>query len=398
MAPNHNISRNRTWLVTGASRGFGRALSETVLARGERLVATARSRNFTDSFAREHSEALAVPLDVTDVAQARAAVDRAVERFGRLDVVVNNAGYGHFGAVEELSEEELRQQFEVNLIGVLNVTRAALPVLRRQRCGHLVQMSSLNGIEGMVGGAYYCASKFAVEGLSESLAAEVAHLGIKVTIVEPGPHRTTFASAESARIADPIDDYAESVGQAREAFAELDGTQPGDPTRAALAIAEAVDADEPPLRLPLGQMALDGIRAKLAGQLQELERWERLSASTDRSAPLRRAYRAFNDRDVEAAVAVMSPDVAWPDGSEGGFVHGRDGVREHWREQFEAVDPMIEPGKFRSLPDGRVAVSVRQVARSDDGAAISDEALVHLYTLRDGLIDRMEIVENSGAD
>jgi NAD(P)-dependent dehydrogenase (short-subunit alcohol dehydrogenase family) len=394
MATNDDNGLKRTWLVTGSSRGFGRAICDAVLARGEPLVATARGGEFTDSFEREHPEALAIPLDVTDPAQARTAVERAVERFGRIDVVVNNAGYGHFGAVEELSDDELREQFEVNLFGLLNVTRAALPVLRRQRSGHLVQMSSLNGIEGMVGGAYYCASKFAVEGLSESLAAEVAHLGIKVTIVEPGPHHTSFASAESARVADPIDDYAESVGQAREAFAEMDGTQPGDPARAARAIVEAVDIDEPPLRLPLGQMALDGIRAKLGGQLEELERWERLSATTDRSAPLRRAYSAFNARDVEAAVAVMSPEVEWPDVSDGGYVHGRDGVRDHWREQFAAVDPMIEPDEFRSLPDGRVAVNVRQVVRSGEGDVISDEPLVHLYTLRDGLIERMEIVED----
>jgi NAD(P)-dependent dehydrogenase (short-subunit alcohol dehydrogenase family) len=172
----------------------------------------------------------------------------------------------------------------VNLFGAINVTRAVLPVLRRQRSGHIVQMSSLNGIEGLVGGAYYCASKFALEGFSESLADEVAHLGIKVTIVEPGPHRTHFASPRSARVADPIQDYAESVGQAREMFADLDGAQPGDPERAAQAILETVDADDPPLRLPLGQMALDNIRAKLDGQLAELKRWERLSASTDRVA------------------------------------------------------------------------------------------------------------------
>ena len=194
---------------------------------------------------------------------------------------MNNAGYGQIGAVEELSEDELRRQFEVNLFGVLNVTRAALPVMRRQRSGHLVQMSSLNGVEGMVGGGSDCAGKFALEGLSESLAGEVAHLGIKVTIVEPGPHRTGFAGPESIRMADPIDDYSESVGRAREAVADLDGNQPGDPERAALAIVAAVDADEPPLRLPLGQMALDGIRAKLDSRLRELERWESLSASTD---------------------------------------------------------------------------------------------------------------------
>jgi NAD(P)-dependent dehydrogenase (short-subunit alcohol dehydrogenase family) len=280
MATNE-INSERVWLVTGASRGFGRALSEAVLERGERLVATARGSDFVETFGQEHPEAHAVTLDVTDATQARAAVEAGLARFGRLDVVVNNAGYGHFGAVEELTEDELRAQLEVNLFGVINVTRAALPVLRRQRSGHLVQMSSLNGIEGMVGGAYYCAGKFAVEGLSESLADEVAHLGIKVTIVEPGPHRTSFASPASARVADPIEDYAESVGRAREALAGLDGAQPGDPGRAAQAIVEVVEADDPPLRLPLGQMALTNIRAKLDGQLEELERWERLSASTD---------------------------------------------------------------------------------------------------------------------
>ena len=284
MTTNEN-NAERVWLVTGASRGFGRALCDAVLARGERLVATARGRDFVERFEREHPEALAVTLDVTDPAQARAAVEEALGRFGRLDVVVNNAGYGHFGAVEELTEDELRQQLEVNLFGVINVTRAVLPALRRQRSGHLVQMSSLNGIEGMVGAGYYCAGKFAVEGLSESLAGEVAHLGIRVTIVEPGPHRTSFASPESAGVADPIEDYAESVGRVRQAFAELDGAQPGDPARAAQAIVEAVDADDPPLRLPLGQMALDNIRARLGGQLEELTRWERLSASADLVAP-----------------------------------------------------------------------------------------------------------------
>jgi NAD(P)-dependent dehydrogenase (short-subunit alcohol dehydrogenase family) len=271
----------RVWFVTGASRGFGRALSEAVLARGERLIATARRPEFVDEFRERHPDALALQLDVTDRDRARAAVAEGVERFGRLDVVVNNAGYGHFGAVEELSEEELRGQFEVNLFGVLNVTRAALPQLRAQRAGHIVQMSSLNGIETMVGGGYYCASKFAVEGLSESLAAEVAHLGIKVTIVEPGPHRTEFAGAASARVAAPIADYAETVGAAREAFADMDGTQPGDPGRAALAIIAAVDADNPPLRLPLGEMALANIRRTLESRLEELEAWRELSASTD---------------------------------------------------------------------------------------------------------------------
>jgi NAD(P)-dependent dehydrogenase (short-subunit alcohol dehydrogenase family) len=277
--PPHTDNDRRVWLVTGASRGFGRAMSETLLARGERVVATARGSDFVDAFGGDHPEALAVRLDVTDPTDARAAVEQAVGRFGRLDVIVNNAGYGHFGAVEELTEDELRRQLEVNFFGVVNVTRAALPQLRRQRSGHIVQMSSLNGIEAMVGGGYYCASKFAIEGLSESLADEVAHLGIKVTIVEPGPHRTRFASDESAAVATPIDDYAESVGAARELLAGMDGTQPGDPDRAAAAIIAAVDADEPPLRLPLGGMALEHIRAKLELQLDELERWSALAAT-----------------------------------------------------------------------------------------------------------------------
>jgi NAD(P)-dependent dehydrogenase (short-subunit alcohol dehydrogenase family) len=275
------IRTGRVWFITGASRGFGRALSEAVLARGDRLVATARGAEFVAEFGERHPEALALRLDVTDREQAHAAIAAAVERFGRLDVIVNNAGYGQFGAVEEQTEEELRRQFEVNLFGVLNVTRAALPQLRAQRRGHVVQMSSLNGIEGLVGGGSYCATKFAVEGLSESLAAEVAHLGITVTIVEPAPHRTEFAGEESARLAAPIEDYAESVGAAREAFADMDGTQPGDPHRAALAIIAAVDADDPPLRLPLGEMALANIRTKLEGQLEELEAWRDLSESSD---------------------------------------------------------------------------------------------------------------------
>jgi NAD(P)-dependent dehydrogenase (short-subunit alcohol dehydrogenase family) len=274
-------NERRVWLVTGASRGFGRAISEALLSRGDQVVATGRGPDFVESFGRGHPEALALRLDVTDSGAARAAVDDAVTRFGRLDVVVNNAGYGHFGAIEELSDEELRHQLEVNLFGVVNVTRAVLPQMRRQRSGHIVQMSSLQGIEAMVGGGYYCASKFAVEGLSESLAGEVEHLGIKVTIVEPGPHRTEFASSQSAEVAAAIDDYADSVGEAREAFADLDGNQPGDPERAAAAIIEAVESDDPPLRLPLGQMALENIRVKLETQLEELERWSALGASTD---------------------------------------------------------------------------------------------------------------------
>jgi NAD(P)-dependent dehydrogenase (short-subunit alcohol dehydrogenase family) len=277
------VNNDPVWLVTGASRGFGRAIGSEVLARGHRLVATSRDVDaLEDLVAEDPSRAMAVRLDVTDADAARQVVDAAVSQFGRVDVAVNNAGYAHVGAVEELSDQEWRRQIDTDLFGVVNVTRAVLPQMRRQRSGHLVQMSSLNGIEGLPGGAYYTASKFAVEGFSESLADEVAHLGIKVTIVEPGPHRTALLDQRSAKSAAPIDDYQASVGQVREQLDQLDGNQPGDPARAARAIVDAVESPDPPRRLPLGSMALEHIRAKLTGQLAELDAWAELSASSDR--------------------------------------------------------------------------------------------------------------------
>lgn len=275
-------TQRRVWFVTGASSGFGNAVGKAVLEHGDRLAATARDRDAIAPLVDEFpDQAMALQLDVRDTDAARDTVDHAVARFGQVDVVLNNAGYGHVGAIEELTDAELRQQLDVNLLGVINVTRAALPHMRRQRSGHFVQMSSLNGIEGLVGGGYYTASKFAVEGLSETLADEVAHLGIKVTIVEPGPHRTRFANAKSAKWSEPMEDYEDSVGLARKTIRDMDGNQPGDPVRAAEAIIEAVEAEPPPLRLPLGQMALDNIRAKLNDQLDELEAWSELSATSD---------------------------------------------------------------------------------------------------------------------
>ena len=210
-----------------------------------------------------------LPLDVTDAVEVDQAVAGATDRFGRIDVAVNNAGYGLVGAIEEASEAELRRQLEVNLYGVVNVTRAVLPVMRQQREGHIVQMSSLNGVQGLPGGGYYAASKFAVEGLSESLADEVAHLGIRVTIVEPGPHRTQFTSKRTMAWSTPIEDYEPSAGATRATLTELHGAQPGDPARAARAIAEVVDASDPPRRLPLGQLAVDSIRSGLARRRDE---------------------------------------------------------------------------------------------------------------------------------
>jgi NAD(P)-dependent dehydrogenase (short-subunit alcohol dehydrogenase family) len=273
--------RPRVWLITGASSGLGRALAEAALERGERVVATARDpKQVADLEDRYPTHAVAERLDVTDPDQARAAVEAAVRAFDRLDVVVNNAGYGLFGALEELTDEQLRGEFETNVFGALNVTRAALPQLRGQRAGHVVQISSLEGVAPAVAGeSAYAATKFAVEGLAEALAKDVAHLGIRVTIVEPGPLRTDFAAGAVAT-APRSEDYAESVGKALEWFEGLAGRQPNDPRRVAEAIIGAVEAAEPPLRLPLGQEAVDAIREKLDRQRRDLDAWERLSAST----------------------------------------------------------------------------------------------------------------------
>lgn len=265
-------TKTRTWLITGSSSGFGRALAEAVLDRGEAVIATARDPERVDDLVERHpGRAIGVRLDVTRPEQAVAAVRSGVDTFGHVDVVVNAAGYGLFGALEELSLDQWRQQFETNVFGPLNVTRAALPQLRKQRSGHIVQLSSLDGVAPAVPGeSAYAASKFALEGLSEVLAKEVAHLGIKVTIVEPGPFRTAFASGATA-VPVAISDYEASVGEALRWFEQIAGSQPGDPSKAAAAIIAAVDSTDPPLRLPLGSEAYETIRTKLDVQRRELD-------------------------------------------------------------------------------------------------------------------------------
>jgi NAD(P)-dependent dehydrogenase (short-subunit alcohol dehydrogenase family) len=271
----------RVWLITGASSGLGRALAEAVLDAGHRVVATARDpESVTDLERRHPGQALAARLDVTRPDDARTALASATEAFGRVDVVVNNAGYGLFGALEELEDEQLRRQFETNVFGPVNVIRAALPQLRRQGSGHIVQISSLEGVAPILAGeTAYAATKFAAEGLCEALAMEVRHLGIRVTIVEPGPVRTDFAAGA---VAEPsrIDDYDASVGEALRLFEQLAGNQPNDPARVAAAVVEAIEADEPPLRLVLGTEAVEAVRAKLDGQRGELDAWERVARST----------------------------------------------------------------------------------------------------------------------
>jgi NAD(P)-dependent dehydrogenase (short-subunit alcohol dehydrogenase family) len=275
-----SVDNSRVWLITGASRGLGRALAEAVLEDGGRVLVTARETDTIAELPRSYPGwAATTALDVTDPAAADAAVDRAIDEFGRLDVVVNNAGYGLLGALEELSDGELRSQFETNLFGTLNVTRAVLPRMRGQRSGHIVQISSLSGVAPNPGESAYAGTKAAVEAISQSLAQEAGHLGIKVTIVEPGPVRTEFAGPSLAR-ANPIEDYSESVGRVRELLGELDGNQPNDPALAARAIIRAVQEDKPPLRLPLGEQAFAGIRQHLQELAEELDRTEPLAAAT----------------------------------------------------------------------------------------------------------------------
>lgn len=274
------MTTDHVWFITGTSSGFGRAIAEAVLADGGSVVATARK---TESLAelrdRAPERVLVAQLDVTDPASITAAVEEARVRFGRIDVLVNNAGYGLRGALEECDDEQLRALMETNVWGLISVTKAVLPLMRAQRSGHIVQLSSVGGVRARLGGTPYALSKFAVEGLSEGLSYEVAPFGIKVTIVEPGPFRTDFAG-RSIQWAESMPEYAPIFAEERERFQAQDGAQPGDPARAAAAVLRAVAMDEPPLRLPLGPEAFAGIRATLTQRLADLDELEPWAADT----------------------------------------------------------------------------------------------------------------------
>ncbi|RKH38092.1 oxidoreductase [Corallococcus sicarius] len=273
-------AQGRVWFVTGSSSGFGRSIVEEALARGERVVATARDpRTLEDLVARAPDRVLAVRLDVTKADEVRSAVAAATERFGGIDVLVNNAGYTLLGAVEETSDEELRAAFEPLFFGAVAMTRAVLPQMRERRSGTLVQLTSVAGMTTYPGTGAYSAAKHALEALSEALAKEVGPLGVKVLIVEPGMFRTKLLGA-SYRALPAMAEYAPTVGLTRTFATQSNGTQPGDPVKAARAIVDAVLAGVPTLRLPLGPDAPDAIREKFAQVLSDVERTEQIARST----------------------------------------------------------------------------------------------------------------------
>lgn len=276
------VDEVQVWFITGCSTGFGRQIATEVLGRGGRAVVTARDPRKLDDIVEGHGErALSLALDVTNPEQVREAVGKAEERFGRIDVLVNNAGYGYYAAIEEGEEEEARAMFDANLFGLLDIMKAVLPGMRERRGGHIVNISSVGGLIGFPGSGYYAASKFAVEGASEALSKEVEPLGIKVTIVEPGPFRTDFAGRSIRRSQYQIKDYGDTAGTRIQSNIARSGKQPGDPERAARAIVEAVESDKPPLRLLLGGGAPDAVREKLAGTLKEVEEWEGVTTGAD---------------------------------------------------------------------------------------------------------------------
>jgi NAD(P)-dependent dehydrogenase (short-subunit alcohol dehydrogenase family) len=273
----------RVWFITGASRGFGALITEQALSAGDAVVATARNpQTVIDRFGNQPN-LLAVALDVTDEAQANTAAEQAVKRFGKIDILLNNAGFGLLGAVEEATAAEIEKLYATNVFGLLKVTRAVLPHMRRQRSGHVINISSIGGYVSYPGWGVYCSTKFAVEGLSEALSAELQPLGIKVTVVEPGFFRTDFLDESSLTVSHgAIADYNETpAGAMRTMAAGANHAQPGDPARLAKAMVKLVNDPNPPLRMPFGTDTVAAIETKNASVAKELGTWRDLAISTD---------------------------------------------------------------------------------------------------------------------
>jgi len=276
------IPADPVWFITGCSTGFGRELARLVLGRGWRAVLTARGKErVADLVEGAEDRALAIDLDVTDQAQVEAAARAALERFGRVDVLVNNAGYGYQSTIEEGEEAEIRAQFDANVFGLFALTRALLPSMRAQRSGHIVSISSVAGFIGFQGSGYYAASKHAVEGWSDALKAEVGPLGIAVTCVEPGPFRTDWAGRSLKQTQSQIPDYAETAAARLQATKDVSGRQPGDPVRAAEAMIAITEVDNPPRHLVLGAFGYEAVTQNLRDRLAEIEAWRETSLGAD---------------------------------------------------------------------------------------------------------------------
>jgi NAD(P)-dependent dehydrogenase (short-subunit alcohol dehydrogenase family) len=276
-------AHSKVWFLTGASRGFGLEIARKILAQGDRVVATARRAEQIRIALPDAGDALlAIDLDVTEADQAAQAVRSAVDAFGRIDVLVNNAGRGLLGAVEEASDASVRAVYEVNVFGTLTMQRAVLPIMRRQRSGHIINISSVGGLLGSPGWGIYCSTKFAMEGFSEALAKELRPLGIWVTIVEPGYFRTDFLDASSLGTEENvIADYESTAGAMRSHAANVNHAQPGDPIKAAAAIVDIASAAEPPVHLLLGTDCLAAVEAKIEDLKADIDAWRTLSTSTD---------------------------------------------------------------------------------------------------------------------
>jgi NAD(P)-dependent dehydrogenase (short-subunit alcohol dehydrogenase family) len=270
------------WFITGCSTGFGRELAKMVLSRGWRAVVTARKPEQIRDLVEGHDDnALALKLDVTDPVQVKDAVQQAEEKFGRIDVLVNNAGYGYLAAIEEGEDDQVRAMFETNFFGLVSITNAVLPGMRARRSGHIVNISSIGGLVSFGATGYYHATKYAVEGVSETLSIELAPLGVKVLIIEPGPFRTDWSGRSLLESKTVIDDYDSTAGERRRQSRKNSGKQAGDPARAAQAIIDAVTSENPPLRLVLGKPALGLARKKLDSVKKDLDAWEKTTLGAD---------------------------------------------------------------------------------------------------------------------
>ena len=273
---------SKVWLITGCSTGFGRELAKAVLSAGNKAIVTARKTDdIKDIVEGNEDNAIAVQLDVTKPAEIASAVKAAIEKFGRIDVLVNNAGIGYFGAIEESEDDAVRKMFEINVFGLAKMTQEVLPIMRSQKSGHVINISSIGGLRSFPAVGFYNATKYAVDGLSEALAKETAHLGIKVTIIAPSGFRTDWAgrSAEDSPI--KIEDYNDTAGQNKASIRGYSGNQPGDPVKAALAIIKVVESANPPLRLLLGEAALKGARVKLEELKTDFDAWEETTKGAD---------------------------------------------------------------------------------------------------------------------